>query len=110
MVSGIHHFSRVDETTDKSNLEQLTLMRRWVSDDLSVSEEFLGMYSLSAADAKALCPSSWMLCCVSKVRGQCYDGCNTMAGAKSGVATQIAEKKPRAVFTHCFGHANIFQH
>ena len=100
----------VDETTDKSNVEQLTLVIRWVSNDLSVSEEFLGMYSLSAADAKSIV--SVLLDALlrfqiplSKVRGQCYDGCSTMAGAKSGVATQIAEKEPRAVFTHCFGHA-----
>ena len=42
---------------------------------------------------------------LSKIRGQCYDGCSTMAGAKSGVAPRIAEKEPRAVFTHCFGHS-----
>ena len=100
----------VDEATDKSNLEQLTLVIRWVSDDLSVSEEFLGMYSRSATDAKSIV--SVLLDALlrfqnplSKVRGQCYDRYSTMAGVKYGVATQIAEKEPRAVFTHCFGHA-----
>ncbi len=42
---------------------------------------------------------------LSRIRGQCYDGCSTMAGAKSGVAVQIQEKAPKAVFTHCYGHA-----
>ncbi len=42
---------------------------------------------------------------VAKLRGQCYDGCSTMAGAKGGVAAKIAGIEPRAVFTHCFGHA-----
>ncbi len=28
-----------------------------------------------------------------------------MAGAKSGVAVQIQEKAPKALFTHCYGHA-----
>ena len=28
-----------------------------------------------------------------------------MAGAKAGVATKIELIEPRAVFTHCFGHA-----
>ncbi len=41
----------------------------------------------------------------SKLRGQCCDGCSTIAGAKSGVATRIQEIQPRAVFTHCYGHA-----
>ena len=34
-----------------------------------------------------------------------YDGCSTMAGAKGGVATKIQQIEPKAVFTHCFGHA-----
>ena len=41
----------------------------------------------------------------SKVRGQCYDDCSTMAGAKACVAASIAEKESQAVYTHCFGHA-----
>ena len=28
-----------------------------------------------------------------------------MAGARNGVATQILSEEPRAVFTHCYGHA-----
>ena len=32
----------VDETTDKSNKEQLTFVIRWVSNDFTVSEDFLG--------------------------------------------------------------------
>ena len=28
-----------------------------------------------------------------------------MAGSKSGVAAKIQENEPRAVFTHCYGHA-----
>ena len=40
----------------------------------------------------------------TKLRGQCYDGCSTMAGARAGVAVKIQELEPRAVFTHCYGH------
>ena len=42
---------------------------------------------------------------LNKVRGQCYDGAANMAGSKSGVTTQIRSEEPRAVFTHCYGHA-----
>ena len=42
---------------------------------------------------------------VSKVRGQCYDGAATMSCAKSSVATRLLAAEPRAVFTHCYGHA-----
>ena len=39
---------------------------------------------------------------VSKLRGQCYNGASAMSGSKQGVATKL---QPRAVYTHCYGHA-----
>ena len=42
---------------------------------------------------------------MTKCRGQCYDGANTMRGPKSGVATQLLRDEPRAVYVHCYGHA-----
>eukprot|EP00731_Ephydatia_muelleri_P009637 Em0005g223a len=44
----------VDETRDQSNKEQLTLVLRWVSDDFTVSEEFVGLYNLSVIDAQSI--------------------------------------------------------
>ena len=41
---------------------------------------------------------------MTRIRGQCYDGCSTMAGEKSGVAKQIKEEESRALFTHCYMH------
>ena len=38
-------------------------------------------------------------------RGQCYDGASNMTGVKSGVAIKILAEEPRALFTHCYGHA-----
>ena len=42
---------------------------------------------------------------INKCRGQCYDGASNMAGAKTGVSTQIKLEEPRAIFTHCYGHS-----
>lgn len=42
---------------------------------------------------------------MSKIRGQCYDGAATMSGCRSGVATRLCQEEPRAVYTHCYGHA-----
>ena len=42
---------------------------------------------------------------LTNCRGQCYDGANNMAGSKSGVSTQLSKEEPRAVYTHCYGHA-----
>ena len=37
--------------------------------------------------------------------GQCYDGASSMAGCKTGVSTTILRKEHRALYTHCYGHA-----
>ena len=42
---------------------------------------------------------------LNRCRGQCYDGTGLMAGAHKSVATQISSEEPRALFTHCYGHA-----
>jgi len=41
----------------------------------------------------------------AKLHGQCYDGCNTMAGATARITAKVQEIEPRAVFTHCYGHS-----
>lgn len=40
------------------------------------------------------------MCC-----GQCSDGASVMSGIMNGVAKCITDKEPRAIFTHCYGHA-----
>ena len=42
---------------------------------------------------------------ISQCRGQCYDGGSNMAGSRNGVKSQILQQEPRALFTHCYGHA-----
>ena len=43
---------------------------------------------------------------MSKCHGQCYDGPSNMAGIKNCVAARLLVKKPRALLTHGYGHAN----
>ena len=38
-------------------------------------------------------------------RCQCHDGASNLRGRISGVATQILNDEPRAIYTHCYGHA-----
>ena len=38
----------------------------------------------------------------SKLRGQCYDGCSTMSGTRSGLAKQVQDEESRAIYTHCY--------
>ena len=99
-----------DETTDASNKEQVTIFLRWVTESLLVHEEFLGLYFVDSIDAKTITFVITDLfqrfnLDMRRVRGQCYDGASSMSGSRSGVAKRITEIEPRALFTHCYGHA-----
>lgn len=99
-----------DETADVSNREQVVICIRWVSDNFAVHEEFIGMYVVDKIDAKTLVTTIKDVMCrlnipLIKLRGQCYDGAASMAGSRSGVAKMILDEEPRALYTHCYGHA-----
>ena len=47
----------VDETTDVSNREQVVLVFRRVADNLTVHEDFFGLYQTDTIDAKSPCSS-----------------------------------------------------
>lgn len=100
----------IDETTDVTNQEQVTIVMRRIEDDFEVYEEFLGLYAVPSIDAVHLfsvikdCMLRFNLP-LSKLRGQCYDGCSTMSGIRSGVAKRVQDEESRAVFTHCYSHS-----
>ena len=99
-----------DEATDSANKEELVLCFRWVDDSLEVHEEFIGLYQISDTCADTVVKVIKdtlvrMTLSIKRCRGQCYDGAGTMAGAIRGVAAQIISEEPRALFTHCYGHA-----
>ncbi len=94
-----------DETSDVSNKEQLVFCIRWVDEFLIPHEEFIGMHPLpnTKADEIVLVIKDILLRLnlkIANARGQCYDGASTMAGTKSGVATQIKYIKSKMTCTH----------
>ena len=99
-----------DETADISNREQLVICVRWIDDKFEAHEDFIGLRHLETTSAASIVEEiknilKSMGVPLAKLRGQCYDGCSTMSGAKSGVATVIKAEEPRALYTHCYGHA-----
>ena len=42
---------------------------------------------------------------LAQCRGQCYDGAAVMQGCRNGVAVQILQVEPRALYTHCYGRS-----
>ena len=83
---------------------------RWVDDTLCVHEDFIGLYSLPTIQASSIVLAvrdtlTRLNLPIVKARGQCYDGASNMSGVRNGVATQIQEDEPRAIYTHCYGHS-----
>ena len=105
-----HWFSLMaDETTDVSNVEQLVICIRWVDDHLNVHEDVIGLHSLDTVTADEICQVLQdvllrMNLRLENCRGQNYDGASNMSGKNKGVATQIQNIEPRALYTHCYGH------
>ncbi len=100
----------IDETTDTTNQEQVTVVIRRIDEHLEVSEEFIGLYTVTTIGAASLfsvIKDTFLRLNLSmnKLRGQCYDGCSTMSGTRSGVAKRVQEEEPHAVFTHCYSHS-----
>ena len=100
----------MDKTTDTSNKEQVTFTIRWVSENLEVNEEFIGLYKVPAIDAATLTAVAKdtftrLNLSFSKVQGQCYDGANPMKGVRSGVVPRIQELESRVIYTYYFGHS-----
>ena len=100
----------VDETTDVSNKEQVVVCFRWVDNSLEAHEEFIGLHEVESTQASVL----YSVVCdilrrlnlsISKLRGQCFDGASAMTGTRNGLVKLITDAEPRAVFTHCYGHA-----
>ena len=96
-----------DKTTDRSNHSQLVIDIRWVQE---VFEDFIGLNHMERINASSIVAAlkdvlMRMNLSTSRMRGQCYDGCSTMTGAKKGVVKSMKEEAPRSIFVHCYGHA-----
>ena len=81
----------VDETTDASRKEQLSLCVRYVTDNLTAEELFLGLYSADATTGDALAnliqdALQRLQLPISGLRGQCYDGASNMSGQFQGMS------------------------
>ena len=101
---------QVDETTDVSTKEQLSVIIRFDKKD-DVVERFLKLYNVSS-DRTALAISGIVKEILKKYGDsihrklimQTYDGASVMSGHISGVQTLVREDYPFAYFFHCAAH------
>ena len=88
-----------DETTDISNHEQVVIVICWITKDLIVHEEFIGLYEVACTGSATITAAivnvlTRLNLSLSKVCGQCYNGASSMSGSRSGVAKRITDLEP----------------
>ena len=99
-----------DEAVDSSNKEQLCVSIWWVDDTFNIHEDPVELINVPKTDSHTLttlikdCLLRFSLP-LSQCRGQAYDGASNMNGHVSGVAAQIQEIEPTAIYVHCLAHS-----
>lgn len=103
-------YSVMADEVSSHNIEHLPICVRFVDIENNIREEFISFVRLNRvraidiSDAIIICLENIGLS-LSNLRGQGYDGAASMSGIKTGVQARIKEKQPKAVYTHCSGHA-----
>ena len=100
-----------DEATDCANIEQMSLVVRFVDKTFSIREEFLGFVpcklglSGEAVAQTILNTLHELDLPIDDCRGQGgYDGAGNMAGKLSGAAARITAHQEKAIYVHCNSH------
>ncbi|XP_078493200.1 zinc finger MYM-type protein 1-like [Ciona intestinalis] len=99
----------VDETSDISSCEQVSICIRYCNSQFQSQEDFVGFYATSKTDSFTLynlVKDSLLRLGLSidKLRGQGYDGGANVAGKISGLQKRLSDDYPRALYFHCAGH------
>ena len=99
-----------DDVADVSNKEQVAICLRSIDDNFEAHENFIGMHVVDSIGSDVLVAIlkdvlMRLNLSIHNCRGQCYNDAANMAGAKNGVAVQLANEGSRAIFTHYYRHA-----
>ena len=99
-----------DEAADCANVEQLSLVVRFVDSKHQIREEFLGFVPCKnglSGEAIANTIQDFLRdrgLSIDDCRGQGYDGAGNMAGRLSGAAARIQAVQDKAIYVHCNSH------
>ena len=99
----------VDETSDISKKEQVSLCTRIVKDNFIVKELFIGFYEVKKTNSETLFSvvKDFFIrfdLQFKHLRGQCYDGAANMSSKFNSVQALVRKEEPRALYIHCCGH------
>ncbi|XP_046863579.1 52 kDa repressor of the inhibitor of the protein kinase-like [Xenia sp. Carnegie-2017] len=99
-----------DEARDISNTEQMSLVLRFIDQNMDIREEFVGFlpckWGLKGEQlAKVVLDALGNLgLSIADCRGQGYDGAGAVAGHINGMAAHLRRLNDKALFTHCYSH------
>ena len=98
-----------DEVEDCANLEQVSLVLRFVDSCNEIREEFMEFITVERITGESISAAifSWLEkhdIDVTLCRGQGYDGASNMSSSHAGVQGRICEVAPLAFYTHCQSH------
>ncbi len=96
----------IDETSDISRHEQVSLVIRYTDDQFNVYERFIGFERASDTSGEGLFDllMSWLKKLdldIKYIVGQCYDGAGAMRGKHKAVAIRVIRVVPTALYVHC---------
>ena len=97
-----------DEVTDAANVEQLSLVVRYVFDS-NVKEVFVDVLEVERITGIVLGEAilKWLRThelSLMNLCGQCYDGASNMSGARLGCMSIVQKEVPAALYIHCASH------
>ncbi|KAL4108237.1 hypothetical protein QTP88_018472 [Uroleucon formosanum] len=101
----------VDETTDISTVEQMTVCIRYIdTSNWIIREDFVGFVEMNSTTGLAIKNSILdklkdIGLSINNLRGQGYDGGANMSGKNNGAQDLIQNDQPLAFYTHCFSHS-----
>ena len=99
-----------DEAADSSNKEQMSLVLRFVDQNMDIREDFIAFlhckWGLDGAGLATLVLKAIndLTLNVENCRGQGYDGAGAVAGHINGLSAHILRLNKKAIFTHCHSH------
>ncbi|KAJ8874760.1 hypothetical protein PR048_025626 [Dryococelus australis] len=101
----------VDETCDISIHEQVTFCVPSVDENLTTSEDFVGLYETPNTEGKktlfAIVKNilASLDLNIENLRGQCYESASAVSGKFKGLQKFDADLQPKAICVHCAVHS-----
>lgn len=101
----------VDGTQDIQGNEQESICVRYVTEDLEVKEDFLGLYQVATTSGIAIASMlqdalTRLQLPIQHLRAQTYDGAGNMAGKYKGCQAELKRIQPLATYVHCGAHVS----